>query len=251
MLSATSSSGTACDDWGFSGCFCDDAGGEAGDVWTYMGGEKYGFVKHGVCEDYGMISIRDASDCQAAANRFGQTAGIHGDFNFVDQTDHTNPDRPAGCSWHAFGNVEQWYGTTDACDSHCYSGCFCLTVECSSDRDCERYSEKCNDGRCEETRGYTGKGSKKNDGYKKSGHGGGRGARDGTDGEDEEGEDSISALFAYDVYMRMPNNADGAMTRTHIMMLSALAFAAMLAMCHCAKRNEYQKINEPASEPMM
>ena len=107
-----------CDSWGYSGCFCEASDGEADDEWTYMGSTTYGFVKSGVCEDYGMLrcattnsssrtpyfisqhlSIDDAAECAAAANSFGDTSGIDSSFTFYDRTEFKNPGRPTGaCS---------------------------------------------------------------------------------------------------------------------------------------------------------
>jgi len=115
-----------CDVNGYGGCFCDEAHGSPDEEWTFMGSSTYGFVKNKKCEDYGMLSIEDVSDCKAAADTFGPTAGIDSDYNFYDRT-NDGGERPVGCSWHRFGNVEQWGSHTTAdCDDWGYGGCFCL-----------------------------------------------------------------------------------------------------------------------------
>jgi len=116
-----------CDVRGFGGCFCDEADGSEDEEWTFMGSSTYGFVKNKKCEDYGMLSIDDVSDCQSAADSFGPTVGIKSDYKFYDRTDGSTKGRPVGCSWHRFGNVEQWGSQTTAdCDDWGYGGCFCL-----------------------------------------------------------------------------------------------------------------------------
>jgi len=119
-----------------------ERGGDAARFYIYtpgtgalsMRGERYGFVKTGVCEDYGMDSIHDAADCENAAATFGDAAGIDSEHAFIDRTDTwgSHWGRPTGCSWHELGGVEQWpTAAQDTCDSWGYNGCFC-TVRTAS-----------------------------------------------------------------------------------------------------------------------
>jgi len=155
-------------------------------------------------------------------------------------------------------------------------------VECTKNRDCEGKRAKCNDGVCEES-GYSGRGSKKSGG----GRGGGRGEddvcyptgpcdrgyMDKTDdnyyywacGSDCVGgkyytdiwcvcacvpeapcdEEEESVLFGGVVDVR---SVQGSATAMDFMMLSALTVAAVLGVCHCLSRNEYQKIDGTEAE---
>merc|ERR1719229_1225717 len=116
-----------CDVNGWGGCFCDEAGGDPERDWTFMGTSVYGFVQNKKCEDYGMLSIHDAVDCKEAAATLGPLVGIDSDYTFIDRTGYQIMGRPVGCSWHSFGNVEQWGETTTAdCDEWGFGGCFCL-----------------------------------------------------------------------------------------------------------------------------
>ena len=40
-----------------------------------------------------------------------------------------NDQRPTGCSWHPFGNVELWESSSGVCNVNNYGGCFCLKAQ--------------------------------------------------------------------------------------------------------------------------
>merc|ERR1711951_211371 len=63
-----------------------------------------------------------------------QTMEITG-YNFADKTDYTLTDRPSGCSYHHYGNVEEWSGLKDDCDVNGYGGCFCDEAHGSPDEE--------------------------------------------------------------------------------------------------------------------
>merc|ERR1719410_1007149 len=97
--------------------------------------DKYAFVPDKSCEAYGMESIHDAAMCKAAGTAFAGTHGIREDFKFFDRMDFVNTGRPNGCSYHPFGNVEQWHHGHDIdCNVGNFAGCFCKIVvpECDS-----------------------------------------------------------------------------------------------------------------------
>eukprot|EP01084_Bolivina_argentea_P292606 503057_1 len=87
----------------------------------------FGFVQDKTCESYGMNSIYDSIQCQAAAMIIAEEYGLKTDTQFISQTDWVGSDRPTGCSYHQFGNIEQWgEGTTGDCNVNGYGGCFCV-----------------------------------------------------------------------------------------------------------------------------
>jgi len=97
---------------GYAGCFCKVV--------------EYYFVPDKDCEAYGLESIHDAAMCKAAGIQLAGTHGIREDFKFFDRVDFVNPGRPNGCSYHPFGNVEQWHHGRDIdCDVGNFAGCFC------------------------------------------------------------------------------------------------------------------------------
>jgi len=104
--------------------------------------DKYAFVSDQTCEAYGMESIHDAAVCEEAASHLAGTNGIRSDYKFIDVTDWKGPGRPNGCSYHRFGNVEQWHhGYDEDCTVNGFAGCFCKVVpyEFVSDKNCEDY----------------------------------------------------------------------------------------------------------------
>eukprot|EP01084_Bolivina_argentea_P050736 93321_1 len=92
------------------------------DEWESVALTSYGFIKDGHCEDYGMTTIFDVQECQNAARALTETIGIDPGYNFYDKSNEFIWDRPTGCSYHKFGNVELW-GIQSDCSS--YDGCFC------------------------------------------------------------------------------------------------------------------------------
>merc|ERR1719411_727182 len=89
----------------------------------------YAFVSDKTCEAYGMASIHDPDVCKDAASQLAGTNGIREDYRFSDVVGWTNPGRPNGCSYHRFGNVEQWHhGYHEVCTVNGYAGCFCKVV---------------------------------------------------------------------------------------------------------------------------
>lgn len=88
---------------------------------------SYAFVSDKTCEYYGMQRIEDPAICQDAAEllSFHKNPIVKG-YNFYDRDTWTNTGRPNGCSYHKFGNVEQWHhGHEEACDVNGYAGCLC------------------------------------------------------------------------------------------------------------------------------
>eukprot|EP01083_Nonionella_stella_P293979 999598_1 len=86
----------------------------------------FGFVQDKTCESYGMNSIYDSIQCQAAAMIIAEEYGLKTDTQFISQTDWVGSDRPTGCSYHQFGNIELWGETTGDCDVNGFGGCFCI-----------------------------------------------------------------------------------------------------------------------------
>ena len=95
--------------------------------WNPENNRMYTFVTDKTCEDYGYSSIHDAATCQAAGDFWSSYTeyGFQENFNFYDHTSFSLSGRPVGCSWHDFGNVEQFYGTTANCNDWGFSGCYC------------------------------------------------------------------------------------------------------------------------------
>merc|ERR1712117_816643 len=83
---------------------------------------KYVHVPDQTCEDYGYETITTEEDCKAAGNLLKKGKWT----NFINRLSYRGSDRPTGCSFHRFGNVELWRSSNmGACDIHGYSGCFC------------------------------------------------------------------------------------------------------------------------------
>jgi len=91
--------------------------------------QSWTFVHDKTCEAHGYESIHDATTCKHAAKALNFGKGFKEDFTFYDRTTWTDPRRPVGCTWHPFGNVEQWYGTTADCNDWGYGGCYCTKKE--------------------------------------------------------------------------------------------------------------------------
>jgi len=92
---------------------------------TYLG--SYAFVSDKTCEYYGMQRIEDPAICQDAAEllSFHKNPIVKG-YNFYDRDTWTNSGRPNGCSYHKFGNVEQWHHEhEETCDVNGFAGCLC------------------------------------------------------------------------------------------------------------------------------
>ena len=83
----------------------------------------YVFITEGICSDTpGYTALATVSECEAASTFLGYT-----DNDGVVSTS-SYWDRPCGCTWHSFGNVELWTpgcSTTMACNERGYAGCFC------------------------------------------------------------------------------------------------------------------------------
>jgi hypothetical protein len=77
----------------------------------------------GTCESNGFISIHDAKQCREAAEQFKNK------FNFIVRSGRMRDERPTGCSWHRFGNVELWESSNGDCEANGYGGCFCKYPE--------------------------------------------------------------------------------------------------------------------------
>jgi len=78
---------------------------------------EFKFITSGTCEDAGLQTIKSSKTCFAAA----RTLNYKG--NEYEKNDKGS-GRPAGCSWHRFGNIEFWTRATGTCDR--YDGCFCI-----------------------------------------------------------------------------------------------------------------------------
>jgi len=91
-------------------------------------GWVYSFVTDKTCEYYAMQRIEDPAVCQYAAARLaGSPANpIEEGYTFYDRDTWTNSGRPNGCSYHKFGNVEQWHHEhEETCDVNGFAGCLC------------------------------------------------------------------------------------------------------------------------------
>merc|ERR1712156_778983 len=94
---------------GFSGCFCKKP-------------SEYVHVPDQTCEDHGYETITTEEDCKAAGSLLKKGKWT----NFFNRLSYRGNDRPTGCSFHRFGNVELWRSSNMGdCDIHGYSGCFC------------------------------------------------------------------------------------------------------------------------------
>merc|ERR1712156_965725 len=94
---------------GFSGCFCKKP-------------SEYVHVPDQTCEDHGYETITTEEDCKAAGSllKKGQWT------NFFNRLSYRGNDRPTGCSFHRFGNVELWRSSNMGdCNVNGFSGCFC------------------------------------------------------------------------------------------------------------------------------
>merc|ERR1712117_905080 len=98
-----------CDIHGYSGCFCKKP-------------SEYVHVPDQTCEDHGYETITTEEDCKAAGSLLKKGKWT----KFINRLSYRGSDRPTGCSFHRFGNVELWRSSNmGACDIHGYSGCFC------------------------------------------------------------------------------------------------------------------------------
>merc|ERR1740123_209674 len=104
----------------------------------------YDFVADKSCEYYGMQRIEDPAICQQAASELVGTNGIREGYTFYDRDTWANAGRPNGCSYHKFGNIEQWHHEhEETCDVNGFAGCLCIVVtpkyDFVSDESCEFY----------------------------------------------------------------------------------------------------------------
>lgn len=99
---------------------------------------EYVYVPDQTCEHHGYETITTEEDCKAAGHllKEGQWS------NFINQLSYRGDDRPTGCSYHTFGNVELWRSVDMSnCDVNGYSGCFCKTSvpkTCSEQENCKK-----------------------------------------------------------------------------------------------------------------
>eukprot|EP00966_Prymnesium_polylepis_P134673 3112542-Prymnesium_polylepis.1 len=84
---------------------------------------NFAFISSGRCVDTpGYVALTTAAECSAAGLALGFT-----DSDGVVATS-SYWDRPCGCTWHNFGNLELWHtycSTTMACNDRGYAGCLC------------------------------------------------------------------------------------------------------------------------------
>ena len=87
------------------------------------------FVEDETCEFYGYEKIEDVMFCRIAADLLEGQYGIKSDYKFMIKEDGSSDDRPQGCTYHPFGNVELWPNQdTGKCNTNGWAGCFCLDV---------------------------------------------------------------------------------------------------------------------------
>jgi len=99
---------------------------------------EYIYVPDQTCEYHGYASITTEEDCKAAGHLLKEGQWT----NFINQLSYRGDDRPTGCSYHTFGNVELWRSVDMSnCDANGYSGCFCKTSvpkpPCSEQENCK------------------------------------------------------------------------------------------------------------------
>eukprot|EP00966_Prymnesium_polylepis_P204129 4728465-Prymnesium_polylepis.1 len=88
------------------------------------------FITSGRCADTsGYTALTTTTECMAAATALGyvDNDGIVSTSSYFD--------RPCGCTWHDFGNVELFTpgcSTTMACSDRGFAGCFCAALSSSS-----------------------------------------------------------------------------------------------------------------------
>ena len=71
-----------------------------------------------------MQSIHDEATCRSAGSKLKPSMN-----NFEVKSGTWNHQKPTGCSWHHFGNVELWTSSSGNCNTGGYSGCFCLKAQ--------------------------------------------------------------------------------------------------------------------------
>ena len=71
-----------------------------------------------------MQSIHDEATCRSAGIKLKPSMK-----KFEVQSGTYNHQKPTGCSWHHFGNVELWESSSGVCNTGGYSGCFCLKAQ--------------------------------------------------------------------------------------------------------------------------
>jgi len=102
--------------------------------------DSFVWVASETCEYYGLEKIEDEATCRAAANIFvaAGTRGVKADYKFeVHNIGRSINQRPQGCTYHPYGNVELW---PDQVQGTCDTGrfrCFCKKPDpqkyCKSD----------------------------------------------------------------------------------------------------------------------
>ena len=83
--------------------------------------DEFEYIQSGTCESNGMKSIHDEAMCSNAAAYFEKSS-----TNVIIKENNHGDDRPTGCSWHRFGNLELWKSSSGVCEVNGYDGCFCL-----------------------------------------------------------------------------------------------------------------------------
>jgi len=83
--------------------------------------DEFEYIQSGTCESNGMKSIHDEAMCSNAAAYFEKSS-----TNVIIKENNHGDDRPTGCSWHRFGNLELWKSSSGDCEVNGYDGCFCL-----------------------------------------------------------------------------------------------------------------------------
>ena len=73
-----------------------------------------------------MKSIDDKTECASAATQFQKSTS---DVQVKEVAVALNDEKPTGCSWHEFGNLELWVSSSGNCNVDGYSGCFCKKIE--------------------------------------------------------------------------------------------------------------------------
>ena len=76
-----------------------------------------------------MRSIHEPAQCRLAAETISAEEGLRTDTEFYDKTHLGDENLPTGCSYHEYGNIEQWGAGTGDCDVNGFGGCFCI-VDC-------------------------------------------------------------------------------------------------------------------------
>merc|ERR1712154_301921 len=86
------------------------------------------------------MGIDDPIVCKDAASKLAGTHGIRTDYKFIDEIDYKGPGRPQGCSYHRFGNVQQWHhGHDEECTVNGFAGCFRKVVP--DDENCVKWND--------------------------------------------------------------------------------------------------------------